>query len=193
MNPLIPTEAMQIRYESPIYEPMYDDDDNVIDEDCVHPGTDVWHEFVLPVHADGIPRYYRLRYRHNAKDHKKRWNKSILNVLTSDDPCFVKVSVIGRRVLFTYDPKLSMQRDKLLKRQEFLAKKRKRIQEQRAAQLDAALSNITWEIESEEAFDHQPDINYEDYYDDMEQQHVEQEEERLRQVAREIETSNEFI
>ena len=193
MNPLIPTEAMQIRYESPIYEPMYDDDDNVIDEDCVHPGTDVWHEFVLPVHADGIPRYYRLRYRHNAKDHKKRWNKSILNVLTSDDPCFVKVSVIGRRVLFTYDPKLSMQRDKLLKRQEFLAKKRKRIQEQRAAQLDAALSNITWEIESEEAFDHQPDINYEDYYDDMEQQHVAQEEERLRQVAREIETSNEFI
>ena len=193
MNPLIPTEAMQIRYESPIYEPMYDDDDNVIDEDCVHPGTDVWHEFVLPVHADGIPRYYRLRYRHNAKDHKKRWNKSILNVLTSDDPCFVKVSVIGRRVLFTYDPKLSMQRDKLLKRQEFLAKKRKRIQEQRAAQLDAALSNITWEVESEEAFDHQPDINYEDYYDDMEQQHVEQEEERLRQVAREIETSNEFI
>ena len=193
MNPLIPTEAMQIRYESPIYEPMYDDDDKVIDEDCVHPGTDVWHEFVLPVHADGIPRYYRLRYRHNAKDHKKRWNKSILNVLTSDDPCFVKVSVIGRRVLFTYDPKLSMQRDKLLKRQEFLAKKRKRIQEQRAAQLDAALSNITWEIESEEAFDHQPDINYEDYYDDMEQQHVEQEEERLRQVAREIETSNEFI
>ena len=193
MNPLIPTEAMQIRYESPIYEPMYDDDDNVIDEDCVHPGTDVWHEFVLPVHADGIPRYYRLRYRHNAKDHKKRWNKSILNVLTSDDPCFVKVPVIGRRVLFTYDPKLSMQRDKLLKRQEFLAKKRKRIQEQRAAQLDAALSNITWEIESEEAFDHQPDINYEDYYDDMEQQHVEQEEERLRQVAREIETSNEFI
>ena len=193
MNPLIPTEAMQIRYESPIYEPMYDDDDNVIDEDCVHPGTDVWHEFVLPVHADGIPRYYRLRYRHNAKDHKKRWNKSILNVLTSDDPCFVKVSVIGRRVLFTYDPKLSMQRDKLLKRQEFLAKKRKRIQEQRAAQLDAALSNITREVESEEAFDHQPDINYEDYYDDMEQQHVEQEEERLRQVAREIETSNEFI
>ena len=193
MNPLIPTEAMQIRYESPIYEPMYDDDDNVIDEDCVHPGTDVWHEFVLPVHADGIPRYYRLRYRHNAKDHKKRWNKSILNVLTSDDPCFVKVSVIGRRVLFTYDPKLSMQRDKLLKRQEFWDKKRKRNQEQRAAQLDAALSNITWEIESEEAFDHQPDINYEDYYDDMEQQHVEQEEERLRQVAREIETSNEFI
>ena len=144
MNPLIPTEAMQIRYESPIYEPMYDDDDNVIDEDCVHPGTDVWHEFVLPVHADGIPRYYRLRYRHNAKDHKKRWNKSILNVLTSDDPCFVKVSVIGRRVLFTYDPKLSMQRDKLLKRQEFLAKKRKRIQEQKAAAQAAGPAEDTW-------------------------------------------------
>ena len=193
MNPLIPTEAMQIRYESPIYEPMYDDDDNVIDEDCVHPGTDVWHEFVLPVHADGIPRYYRLRYRHNAKDHKKRWNKSILNVLTSDDPCFVKVSVIGRRVLFTYDPKLSMQRDKLLKRQEFWDKKRKRNQEQRAAQQAAAQAINTWEVENGEAFEGQPDINYEDYYDDMEQQHVEQEEERLRQVAREIETSNEFI
>ena len=193
MNPLIPTNAIQIRYESPQYEPYYDEDGNIIDEDCVDPGTDVWQEFVQPVHDDGIPRYYRLRYRGNAKDHKHRMKRQIHNSLTSDDYCCVKVSLIGRRVLFTYDPKLSLERDKLLKRQEFLAKKRKRIQEQRAAQLDAALSNITWEIESEEAFDHQPDINYEDYYDDMEQQHVEQEEERLRQVAREIETSNEFI
>ena len=193
MNPLIPTNAIQIRYESPQYEPYYDEDGNIIDEDCVDPGTDVWQEFVRPVHDDGIPRYYRLRYRGNAKDHKHRMKRQIHNSLTSDDYCCVKVSLIGRRVLFTYDPKLSLERDKLLKRQEFLAKKRKRIQEQRAAQLDAALSNITWEIESEEAFDHQPDINYEDYYDDMEQQHVEQEEERLRQVAREIETSNEFI
>ena len=38
-----------------------------------------------------------------------------------------------------------MQRDKLLKRQEFLAKKRKRIQEQKAAAQAAGPAEDTWE------------------------------------------------
>ena len=203
MNPLIPTDAIQIRYESPVYEPYYDDDDNIIDEDCVEPGTDVWNEVIKAVHNDGIPRYYRLRYRGNAKDHKKRWNKCIYNVLTHEDYYCVKVSLIGRRVLFTYDPKLSMERDKLFKRQEFLAKKRKRIQEWEAAQQAAVPSSNTWEensivngitgfvIDDEEHYS----MDYEAYYNNnmQEQQRAEQEaeheeEERLRERAREIET-----
>ena len=87
---------------------------------------------------------------------------------------FVKVSVIGRRVLFTYDPKLSMQRDKLLKRQEFLAKKRKRIQEQKAAAQAAGPAEATWEASTlHEKLDEMLGV-------------VPQEEERLIQVAREI-------
>ena len=174
MNPLIPTNAIQIRYESPQYEPYYDEDGNIIDEDCVDPGTDVWQEFVRPVHDDGIPRYYRLRYRGNAKDHKHRMKRQIHNSLTSDDYCCVKVSVIGRRVLFTYDPKLSLERDKLLKRQEFLAKKRKRIQEQQAAAQAAGPAEDTWEsFTLHEKLDEMLGV-------------VPQEEERLIQVAREI-------
>jgi len=179
MNPLIPTNAIQIRYESPQYEPYYDDEGNVVDEECVHPGTDAWHEFVQPVHDDGIPRYYRLRYRGNAKDHKHRIKVKIKNMLTSDDYCCVKVSVIGRRVLFTYDPKLSLERDKLLKRQEFLAKKSKRIQEREAAQQAAAPEDDTW-------FEEKFGITFDDYYDDMEEQHVAQEEERWTRLAVEV-------
>ena len=57
MNPLIPQDAMQIRYDSPIYEPYYDDDDNIIDEECVDPGTNVVNQVISKVHNDGIPRY----------------------------------------------------------------------------------------------------------------------------------------
>ena len=195
MNPLIPTAAIQIRYESPVYEPYYDDDDNIIDEDCVEPGTDVWNEVIKAVHNDGIPRYYRLRYRGNAKDHKKRWNKCIYNVLTHEDYYCVKVSLIGRRVLFTYDPKLSMERDKLFKRQEFLAKKRKRIQEREARQQAEVPSSNTWEnpnangitgfvVDDEEPFASW--LDFEAYYNDMEEQHVAQEEERWKRLTAEV-------
>ena len=76
--------------------------------------------------------------------------------------------------MFTYDPKLSMQRDKLLKRQEFLAKKRKRIQEQKAAAQAAGPAEDTWE-----------DSTLHEKLDEM-LGVVPQEEERLIQVAREI-------
>ena len=194
MNPLIPINSIQLRYISPIYQPLYDEDDNVYDEECIEPGTNVVEEFIQPVHTDGIPRYYRLRYRGNAKDHKKRWNKWIESRLMSATHYFVKVTIIGRRVMFMYNPKLSLQRDKLFKRQEFLEKQKKRIQEQRAASPAAVPSNNTWEENpNEETFEKHFGITLDDYYDDMEEQHVAQEEERLRQVAREIETSNEFI
>ena len=194
MNPLIPINSIQLRYISPIYQPLYDEDDNVYDEECIEPGTNVVEEFIQPVHTDGIPRYYRLRYRGNAKDHKKRWNKWIESRLMSATHYFVKVTIIGRRVMFMYNPKLSVQRDKLFKRQEFLEKQKKRIQEQRAASPAAVPSNNTWEENpNEETFEKHFGITLDDYYDDMEEQHVAQEEERLRQVAREIETSNEFI
>ena len=113
----------------------------------------------------------------------------------------IKVSIIGRRVLFVYNPKLLQEREKLFKRQEFLKKKEKRIQEREAAQPDAAPSGDTWEnpnangitgfvIDDEEHYS----MDYEAYYNNMqEQQRAEQEaeyeeEERLRERAREIET-----
>jgi len=61
MNPLIPTNAIQMRYISPVFEPIYDEEDNAVDEECVRRGTDILYEFITPTSKDRIPRYYRLR------------------------------------------------------------------------------------------------------------------------------------
>ena len=190
MNPLIPINSIQLRYISPIYEPLYDEEGDVYDEECIEPGTNVVEEFIQPVHTDGIPRYYRLRYRGNAKDHKKRWNKWIESRLMSATHYFVKVTIIGRRVMFMYNPKLSVQRDKLFKRQEFLKKQhdrivelKKKIQGQEASSPAAVPSSNTWEensivngitgfvIDDEEHYS----MDFEAYYNDMEEQIAEQE------------------
>jgi hypothetical protein len=113
MNPLIPTNAIQIRYISPLYEPIYDEEDNAVDEECVRHGTDVLNECILTVSKDKLPRYYRLRYRENAKDHKRRWEDWLEeNLINGRTPYFIKVKKIGRRVLFEYDPTLIEKREK---------------------------------------------------------------------------------
>lgn len=123
MNPLIPTDAIQLRYDSPRYEPYYDDDGNIVDEECVEYGTDIVETFIEPVLSDGIPRYYRLRYSNNAKDHKKRWSRWVRNSLGTSNPYFVRVSKVGRRVLFTYDPKLSVEHEKIQKKNQWTLEK----------------------------------------------------------------------
>jgi hypothetical protein len=117
MNPLI-KGAEQIRYQSPLYDPIYDDDDNVIDEECVRSGTDVINTFIRPVNADGKPRYYRLRYPVHAKEHKRRWERWLNDQLVDAEPYRVKVSKVGRRVLFSIDPNFAMKREKALRRLE---------------------------------------------------------------------------
>ena len=119
MNPLIPTNAIQIRYISPIFEPIYDEEDNQVDEACVRNGTDVLHECIVPTNKDKLPRYYRLRYRENAKDHKRRWERWLeenliesIGSIGGRVPYFVKVKKIGRRVLFEYDSTLIEKREK---------------------------------------------------------------------------------
>ena len=116
MNPLIPINAIQMRYISPIYEPIYDEEENQVDEECVRNGTDVLHECIVPTNNDKLPRYYRLRYRDNAKDHKRRWEHWLEeNLITGRVPYFVKVRKIGRRVLFEYDSTLVEKREKKLR------------------------------------------------------------------------------
>ena len=116
MNPLIPINAIQMRYVSPIIEPIYDEEENQVDEECVRNGTDVLHECIVPTNNDKLPRYYRLRYRDNAKDHKRRWEHWLEeNLITGRVPYFVKVRKIGRRVLFEYDSTLIEKRDKKLR------------------------------------------------------------------------------
>ena len=116
MNPLIPINAIQMRYISPIFEPIYDEEDNQVDEECVRNGTDVLHECIVPTNKDKLPRYYRLRYRENAKEHKRRWEDFLEdNLINGRTPCFVKVKKIGRRVLFEYDPTLIEKREKKLR------------------------------------------------------------------------------
>jgi len=142
MNPLI-KGAEQIRYQSPLYDPVYDEDDNVIDEECIRSGTDVVNTFIRPVNADGKPRYYRLRYPVHAKEHKRRWERWLNDQLVDAEPYRVKVSKIGRRVLFSIDPNFIAKRDK--------ARRRVEAQRRRASRITAELpqaagdENNTWE------------------------------------------------
>jgi hypothetical protein len=116
MNPLIPTNAIQIRYISPIFEPIYDEEDNQVDDECVRDGTNVLHECIVATNKDKLPRYYRLRYRENAKDHKRRWERWLEeNLIDGTTPYFVRVKKIGRRVLFESDPTLIEKREKKLR------------------------------------------------------------------------------
>ena len=113
MNPLIPTNAIQIRYISPIYEPIYDEEDNQVDDECVRDGTDVLRECIVAVSKDKLPRYYRLRYGENAKEHKRKWERYLEdNLIHGRIPYFVRAKKIGRRVLFESDPTLIEKREK---------------------------------------------------------------------------------
>ncbi len=149
MNPLI-KGAEQIRYQSPQYEPIYDEDDNVIDEECVRDGTDVIDTFIRPVNADGKPRYYRLRHPVHAKEHKRRWDNWLKQQLVDADPYRVKVSKVGRRVLFSIDPNFIAKRDKARRKLEASRRRASRI----VAELPQAAGNedntwTTFELEWE--------------------------------------------
>ncbi len=146
MNPLL-KGAEQLRYYSPIYEPLYDEEDNVIDEEMVRVGTDVLDTFIKPVHTDGKPRYYRLRYPVHAKEHKRRWSQWLTNQIADSNPYRVKVSKIGRRVLFEVDPNFQTKRDKALRRiQATIAR------EQQLAARNSSKEN-TWEDVPQNAID----------------------------------------
>jgi len=149
MNPLI-KGAEQIRYQSPQYEPIYDEDDNVIDEECIRSGTDVIDTFIRPVNADGKPRYYRLRHPVHAKEHKRRWDNWLKQQLVDADPYRVKVSKVGRRVLFSIDPNFIAKRDKARRKLEASRRRASRI----VAELPQAAGNedntwTTFELEWE--------------------------------------------
>ena len=142
MNPLL-KGAEQIRYQSPLYEPLYDHEDNVYDEECVRGGTDVLNTFIRPVHFDGKPRYYRLRYAVHAKEHKRKWERWLNDQLVDAEPYQVKVSKIGRRVLFSIDPNFAIKREKALRR---LESNKNRMNRAIMSEPDAAEEPFTWDV-----------------------------------------------
>ena len=163
MNPLIPINAIQMRYISPIYEPIFDDEDNQIDEECVRDGTDVIYECIVPTNNDKLPRYYRLRYRENAKDHKRRWEHWLEeNLINGRVPYFIKVKKIGRRVLFEYDLTLIEKREKKLRaRQHKMEMKARKLVRQVAAKGLSPTGEESWDewlkkIESDLDMRYQP-------------------------------------
>jgi hypothetical protein len=170
MNPLIPINAIQTRYTSPIYEPIYDEEDNQVDEECIRGGTDVLHTCIVAVNNDKLPRYYRLRYRENAKDHKRRWERWLEdNLINGSIPYFVKVKKIGRRVLFEYDSTLIEKREKKLRAiQHKKDMKARKLARQVAASPVGPLKEESWDEflknlesdltrEQQTAFDNLPD------------------------------------
>jgi hypothetical protein len=142
MNPLL-KGAEQIRYQSPLYETVYDDEDNAIDDECVRSGTDVINTFIRPVHYDGKPRYYRLRYPVHAKEHKHRWERWLKDQLVDAHPYCVKVSKVGRRVLFSVDPNFVIKKQKALRRLEAHRRRASKIDAE--LQLAAAEEPFAWE------------------------------------------------
>ena len=142
MNPLI-KGAEQIRYQSPLYDPIYDEDDNVIDEECIRSGTDVINTFIRPVHFDGKPRYYRLRYPVHAKEHKRKWDNWLNQQLVDAEPYRVKVSKVGRRVLFSIDPNFAIKREKALRR---LESNKNRMIRAAMSGPSAAEEPFTWDV-----------------------------------------------
>jgi hypothetical protein len=103
----------------------------------------VVNTFIRPVNADGKPRYYRLRYPVHAKEHKRRWERWLNDQLVDAEPYRVKVSKIGRRVLFSIDPNFAIKRDKARRRIEAQRRRASRI----AAELPQAAGDEdnTWE------------------------------------------------
>ncbi len=163
MNPLI-KGAEQIRYQSPLYEPVYDEDDNVIDEECVRSGTDVIDTFIIPVHNDGKPRYYRLRYPVHAKEHKRRWDNWLNQQLVDAEPYRVKVSKVGRRVLFSIDPNFTIKREKALRR---LESNKNRMIRAAMSGPSAAEASIAWE---DMGFNEQENVIENDYLLEIERE-----------------------
>ena len=151
MNPLL-KGAEQIRYQSPLYETVYDDEDNAIDDECVRSGTDVINTFIRPVHYDGKPRYYRLRYPVHAKEHKHRWERWLKDQLVDAHPYCVKVSKVGRRVLFSIDPNFDIKREKALRRIEV---NKNRMIRAAMTQPSATEASIAWEDMGLETFNGQ--------------------------------------
>jgi len=163
MNPLL-KGAEQIRYQSPLYDPIYDDDDNVIDEECIRSGTDVINTFIKPVNADGKPRYYRLRYPVHAKEHKHRWERWLKDQLVDAEPYRVKVSKVGRRVLFSIDPNFTIKREKALRR---LESNKNRMIRAAMARPRAAEASIAWE---DMGFNEQENVIENDYLLEIERE-----------------------
>jgi len=101
----IPSHAQQIRYVAPYYEEDGDGNSYVYNEDEY---TEVWHEIIREVHKTKRPMYYRRRTLDLARRDKHQWQKHIYtNNNWQEDwdkhGTYVRVKVIGRRVVFIHD------------------------------------------------------------------------------------------
>mgnify|MGYP003138489267 CR=1 FL=1 len=99
----LPSNAQQIRYIAPYYEE--DGEDRyIVNEDEY---TEVWHDIIKKVHNTKQPMYYRRRTVDLARRDKHMYQNKIShenNWRNDWAKCFyVRVKVLGRRVLFMYD------------------------------------------------------------------------------------------
>ena len=100
----IPSHSQQIRYIAPYYDEDGDGDRYMTNEE---EATEVWREIIREVHKTKRPMYYRRRTSNLARGNKQHWQSSIYshnNWLNDWDKCtYVRVKVIGRRVVFICD------------------------------------------------------------------------------------------
>ena len=99
----IPAHAEQIRYVAPQY-----DDDNG-DRYCINEDecTSVWYDIIKEVQKTKRPMYYRRRTMDLARRDRCQYQEQVNNENCWKEDwskCFyVRVKVVGRRVVFIYD------------------------------------------------------------------------------------------
>ena len=100
----IPSHAQQIRFIAPYYDEDGDGDRYCVNED---EATDVYRTIIRQVHKTKRPMYYRRRTLDLARRDRFQWQRSIYSENNWRDNwincLYVRVKVLGRRVLFIYD------------------------------------------------------------------------------------------
>ena len=101
----IPPHAQQIRYIASLYDEDEDGNSYIYNED---EATQVWYDVIREVHKTKRPMYYRRRTLDLARRDRHQWQHSIYSQNNwqkdwNKNCTYVRVRVIGRRVVFIYD------------------------------------------------------------------------------------------
>ena len=127
----LPSNAQQIRYIAPYYEE--DGEDRYIVNENEY--TEVWHDIIKKVHNTKQPMYYRRRTVDLARRDKHMYQGKISNENNWRNDwakcMYVRVKVLGRRVLFMYDKEFVHKNWIAYKKSVELAEKIRKLREQK--------------------------------------------------------------
>ena len=151
----IPAHAEQIRYVAPQYEEDSNEDRYCINEDeC----TSVWYDIIKEVQKTKRPMYYRRRTIDLARRDRYQYQNQVTNEnmwKENWEECFyVRVKVIGRRVVFIYDEEFVRKNWLAAKQKLELQEKIRKLKEGKfKGYVDKILKSKEKQMDSSELFD----------------------------------------